>query len=80
MEKIEVPSKIELTWLIDAYNKIQRKEMFFKDSFERIAGNGKLRGQIINKVSEIEIRKSWRVEIEKFKRIRKKYLLYNDFY
>ena len=54
--------------------------MFFKDSFERIAGNDILRGQIINKVSEIEIRKSWRFKIEKFKKIRKKYLLYADFY
>ena len=80
LEKIEVPNKIELSWLIDAYNKIQRNEMFFKDSFERIAGNDILRGQIINKVSEVEIRKSWRFKIEKFKKIRKKYLLYADFY
>ena len=80
LEKIEVPNKIELSWLIDAYNKIQRNEIFFKDSFERIAGNGILREQIINKVSEIEIRKSWRVKLEKFKIIRKKYLLYTDFY
>ena len=80
LEKIEVPNKIELSWLIDAYNKIQRNEIFFKDSFERIAGNGILREQIINKVSEIEIRKSWKVKLEKFKIIRKKYLLYTDFY
>ena len=80
LEKIEVPNKIELSWLIDAYNKIQRNDIFFKDSFERIAGNDMLREQIINKVSEIEIRKSWRVKLEKFKIIRKKYLLYTDFY
>jgi len=80
LEKIEVPNKIELSWLIDAYNKIQRNEIFFKDSFERIAGNDVLREQIINKVSEVEIRKSWRVKLEKFKIIRKKYLLYTDFY
>ena len=80
LEKIEVPNKIELSWLIDAYNKIQRNEIFFKDSFERIAGNDVLREQIINKVSEIEIRKSWKVKLEKFKIIRKKYLLYTDFY
>ncbi len=80
LEKIKVPDKVVLSWLIDAYDKIENKQTFFKDSFERIAGNGILRKQIISNVSENEIRKSWIIELEKFKKIRKKYLLYSDFY
>ena len=79
LEKIKVLDQIELSWLIDSYDKIKRKETFFKDSFERIAGNDILRKQIINKIPEKEIRKSWRAGIEEFKKIRKKYLLYPDF-
>ena len=80
LEKIKVPNKIVLSWLIDSYQKIENKETFFKNGFERIAGNDKLRKQIINNISENEIRKSWNIELEKFKRVRKKYLLYSDYY
>ena len=80
LEKIKVSNKIYLSYLIDSYKKIPNKETFFKDSFERISGNEKLRKQLINKVSEIEIKKSWESELKKFKKIRKKYLIYEDFY
>jgi len=39
----------------------------------------KLRQQIISGMSEDEIRKSWQPELNTFRKIRKKYLLYKDF-
>jgi hypothetical protein len=35
--------------------------------------------QIIEKKSEAEIRASWQPKLEEFKKIRMKYLLYEDF-
>jgi len=79
LEKIEVSDQLDLTWLIDAYNKLPENYFFFKDSFERIAGTGKLRKQIINKVPIHQIRKSWEPELGNYKKLRKKYLIYPDY-
>jgi uncharacterized protein YbbC (DUF1343 family) len=44
-----------------------------------LAGNSELMQQIIEGKTEAEIRASWQEKLEKFKRIRKYYLLYEDF-
>ena len=44
--------------------------------FDKLSGSSMLKKQIIEGVSEIEIRNSWRKGLEKFKKIRQKYLLY----
>ena len=41
-----------------------------------IAGNEKLKQQLISFSGENKIRKSWEPELELFKKIRKKYLIY----
>jgi uncharacterized protein YbbC (DUF1343 family) len=72
--------RIYLFWLIGTYNEVSDKSNYFKSSFfDELAGTSKLRQQIINGMSEEDIRKSWIPDIEKFKKIRKKYLLYPDF-
>jgi hypothetical protein len=70
---------IYLFWLINFYNKAPDKEKFFNNFFDKLAGNDVLKQQIKNGLSEEEIRKSWKADIDKFKAIRKKYLLYKDF-
>lgn len=72
------PGKIELTWLIQCYTSMGKQD-FFDRNFNYHAGNSELQEQIKNKVSESDIRASWKNDIEKFKLIRKKYLLYPDF-
>ena len=67
---------INLKWLIDAYNKSKNKSKFFRDGFNKLAGNSKLKNQIINGLSEKQIKQSWKDDIEIFKSIRSKYLLY----
>lgn len=76
-----IDKKIQLKWIIQAYKLFPDKENFFLKSngFNRLAGNDVLMNQIKNGVSENEIRKSWEPALSRFKKIRKKYLLYKDF-
>jgi len=71
--------KIYLFWLIETYKELKDKPDFFNNFFDKLAGNSTLRKQILNGLSEEEIRKSWQPDLIKFKKIRKKYLLYPDF-
>jgi uncharacterized protein YbbC (DUF1343 family) len=70
-------NQLELKWLIKAYNSTSDKSKFFNDFFTKLAGTKKLQQQIIDGVSEIEIRKSWEKGLNDFKEMRKKYLIYN---
>ena len=72
-----VLNSINLEWLIETYNQSQNKEDFFISFFDKLAGTDKLRKQIISGKSSIEIKKSWKAELNEFKNIRNKYLLYN---
>ncbi len=86
----KVNNKIQLNWLINAYKMFPEKDKFFltpkKEKvlntdyfFNKLAGNAELMNQIKAGLSEKEIRKSWEPALNKFKKIRKKYLLYKDF-
>jgi uncharacterized protein YbbC (DUF1343 family) len=78
-ELISKKGHIELSWLIDSYKKLKTSTVFFTNYFDKLAGSKTLREQIIVGKSESEIRKSWQTDLVKFKKIRKKYLLYADF-
>ena len=69
---------LDLGYLQDAYaNYPDKKRFFLKNRFmDKLAGSDQLRKQIRSGVSEKKIRKSWQKDLEKFKQIRKKYLLY----
>ena len=69
-------NKLELKWLIKAYNSTADKSKFFNDFFTKLAGTKKLQQQIETGVSENAIRKSWEKGLEEFKVMRKKYLIY----
>jgi uncharacterized protein YbbC (DUF1343 family) len=73
--------KLQLKYLLDAYQLFPNKDAFFLDNlfFNKLAGNNTLMQQIKAGKSEEEIRKSWEPKLEEFKTIRKKYLLYPDF-
>ena len=51
-------------------------DSFFLNGFNRIAGNSKLKQQLINGTGEKEIRKSWAKDLNEFKKVREKYLIY----
>jgi len=67
--------QLNLSWLIKAY-KQNTSENFFNAFFTKLAGKEKLQKQIENNVSEKEIKKSWQKDINAFKKIRKRYLIY----
>jgi uncharacterized protein YbbC (DUF1343 family) len=65
------------------YRAYPHKEKFFDyrqsnqmGNFDKLAGTTLLKEQIIAGKSEAEIRASWEPELEQFKQLRKKYLLY----
>ena len=61
---------------MNSYSQIDDKSRFFRSDFDKLSGSSMLKKQIIEGVSEIEIRNSWKKGLEKFKKIRQKYLLY----
>ena len=68
-----------LKYVIDFYNKFERKGKFFSRTkwFNLLAGNNTLIKQIKAGMSEDEIRKSWDKELQDYLKIRSKYLLYS---
>ncbi|KPK82939.1 MAG: hypothetical protein AMS27_13565 [Bacteroides sp. SM23_62_1] len=73
------PGKIDLSWVIFAYNNYPDKENFFTSYFEKLAGTATLREQIIAGMTAEAIRETWKEGLEEFQQIREKYLLYPDF-
>lgn len=75
--------KINFQWIIELYKAHPQKEKFFDSKLsnqmgriENLIGNGLFRQQIIDGVSEEDIRKSWEPGLSRYKEMRKKYLLY----
>jgi len=77
LTKIKKVTRLELKWLLKAYANTSDKTIFFNDFFTKLAGTKKLQEQIIEGVSEKEIRKSWEADLNAFKEMRKLYLIYN---
>lgn len=67
---------LNLDWLLKAYQQTESKDTFFNAFFTKLAGTKKLQQQIEQGLNEQEIRDSWVSDLNKFKRIRKNYLLY----
>ncbi len=79
-DTIKTNKKIILDWLLKAYiltpDSLKRK--FFRSSFNKLAGVKYLKKDIINSTNTKEIEKKWQKDLCKFKKIRKKYLLYPE--
>jgi uncharacterized protein YbbC (DUF1343 family) len=83
----QVNGKIQLKHLIKAYKLFPNKDSFFIQPknvskpenyfFNKLAGNDVLMYQLKKGWSARKIRKSWSKELNKFKSVRRKYLLYN---
>lgn len=69
-------SKLDLSFLIDAYKQTPKNKAFFGKTFTIHAGTKKLQQQLEQGLSEIEIRKTWEKDLEEFKKIREQYLMY----
>ena len=78
LTQIRKVNKLELKWLIKAYNETEEPSKFFNAYFTKLAGTKKLQLQIEGGMSEEEIRATWKDGLEKFKQMRRKYLIYPD--
>ena len=79
LSNVQVKNQIDLSYLIEFYNKSKDKEKFFNNYFVKLAGTDQLQKQIEEGKSEDEIRASWQSGLTAYKAKRKKYLLYEDF-
>jgi uncharacterized protein YbbC (DUF1343 family) len=70
-------NRIDLSWLINTYKTMNRPD-FFIPFIDKLAGTDKLRKQIEAGWSEEMIRESWSPDLEKYRQIRKRYLLYPE--
>lgn len=78
-QDLVVESEMMLNWILVFYQNTKNKKKFFNSFFDNLAGTDKLRHQIEEGLLEKEIRASWQDDINKYKVVRKKYLLYPDF-
>ena len=73
----ENPDLIDLWPLMEMYRRVPQGKFFLKSNFfEKLAGTTELRHQIEAGMDENEIRATWQLGLERFKEIRKKYLIY----
>lgn len=68
--------KIELQWLIKAYNETNDKSKFFIPFFTKLAGTTQLQKQIEQGLTQEQIRQTWQAGLAEFKLTRAKYLIY----
>ncbi|MCG8575064.1 MAG: DUF1343 domain-containing protein [Flavobacteriales bacterium] len=73
--------QFDLSYLMTFYIELKMgKEFFLKSGFiNNLAGTNKLKQQILEGVSLKDIEAGWDEDLEKFKSIRERYLLYPDF-
>jgi len=75
----KMSGRLNLMWLLKAYNVYPAKDKFFTPFFAKLAGTSKLAVAIKRGEGENLIRNSWQEDLELFRAIRQKYLLYTDF-
>ncbi len=71
---------IYLNWLLLAYEHYPNREKFFYSNgfFNLLAGTDELMKQVKEGAKESEIRASWQADLEPYKLLRQKYLLYPE--
>ena len=67
-----------LEYVIDAYNKVGKPEKFFTRMFLLLTGVDYIKEMIIAGNTADEIRARWQKDVEDFKILRRKYLLYEE--
>jgi uncharacterized protein YbbC (DUF1343 family) len=72
-----IAHEFTLQYLLDAYHKSGKGQAFFNNYFNTLAGTDRLKKMIMDGKTEAEITASWVPNLEKYKVLRKKYLIYN---
>lgn len=69
---------VDLSYVIDAYNDLDMGEEFFRPMFEKLIGVSWVRRMIVEGYTADEIKALWAEDVERFKVLRRKYLLYEE--
>ena len=69
---------LDLSYVIDAYQDLDMGEKFFTPMFEKLIGVEYVRKMIIEGCSAEDIESMWQNELEEYKILRRKYLIYNE--
>ncbi len=79
LREVQPSDCFDLTWLECMYSLSRQGRFFLKNNFfEKLAGTSDLRRQLQQQVPQAEIRASWQPELDHFKTLRSRYLLYPD--
>lgn len=76
LRNVSVEPGINLKYLLDFYNKYSDKDKFFIGSFDRLAGTPELKEQIKKGMTEEQIKATWKKDLDTYREMRKKYLMY----
>ena len=69
--------RLNLAWLLLAYQGYKGTEPFFNALFNKLVGNDRVQQQLKDGVTEEEIRAGWQDEVAGFMKVREKYLIYD---
>lgn len=69
---------INIGYVVDAYHNLAMGEEFFKPMFEKLIGVKWVREMIMEDATAEEIEARWAADVEAFKQLRKRYLLYKE--
>lgn len=73
----ETPARrVDLGYLLTLYKAYPEQEKFFNSYFDVLAATPKLKQQIQQGMTEDQIRETWRPELDRYREMRQKYLLY----
>lgn len=68
--------KLNLAWILDARKQLKDDDSFFNSYFIKLVGVAGIQENINSGLTEDEIRSSWQTGIDKYLKIRDKYLIY----
>ncbi|WP_299364625.1 DUF1343 domain-containing protein [Winogradskyella sp.] len=78
LSNINAEREFSLKYIIDAYkNATDKSKVFMTSNFTKHAGTEKLQRQIESGISETEIKAGWKKDLNTYKNMRKKYLIYD---
>ena len=73
-----IAAGFNLEYVIDAYRNLNMGEKFFTRMFLLLTGVDYIKEMIIEGRTAAEIRAMWQDDVEQFKLLRRKYLLYEE--
>ena len=83
LEELQQKKCLNLSYIVDFYQNLDKEKqaVFFNKNnfFDKLVGTDQLQAQLKEGKSITAIQESWQADLEAYKKLRKKYLLYKDF-